>query len=108
MNLRDSIASQLRAEYQDFKPWHNIFMRDIVDHTVPFSRASKLQSEEELKRLLYSTPQVKRIVEVNQNWMQMVERQIEMYGLKILQILCSPMPLIDDDKVELPYQCKMA
>jgi len=103
MNLRNEIASQLRAEYQDFKPWHNILMRDLIDHVVSSSRASQLRSEEELKRSLYSTPQIRRITEMNENGKQMVDRQIEVYGQRILQVLCLPAPLISDDEEEIPF-----
>jgi len=103
MNLRNEIASQLRAEYQDFKPWHNILMRDLIDHIVSSSRASQLRSEEELRQSLYSTPQIRRITEMNENGKQMVDRQIEIYSQRILQALCLPAPLISDDEEEIPF-----
>lgn len=103
MNLRNEIASQLRVEYQNFKPWHNILMRDLIDHIVSSSRASQLRSEEELKLSLYATPQIRRITEMNENGKQMVDRQIEVYGQRILQVLCLPAPLISDDEEEIPF-----
>ena len=103
MNLRNEIASQLRAEYQDFKPWHNILMRDLVDHIVASSHAGQLQSGEDLRRSLFSTPQIKRITEMNEKGKQMVDRQLEMYAARILQILSLPAPLIRDEEEEIPF-----
>lgn len=103
MELRNEIAVKLSKEYTDFRPWHNILMRDLISHIMSRAEYVRILSAKDLIREMSDAPQFKRIKTMNEAGDKMIERQLSLYAEKIIDILCAQSPLVKDDDDDVPF-----